>query len=156
MCISLIFFFPHRKLRCEGISYSTSPSVKSGEIAVDCEMQAFRKFSPKSAVLRAASYQKPAAIQVSNCWNTNEEGFRARKFADDEYTGPKDDEFFRTADQIRQRKQMRANFERIKSLPDQAYEKHVLREMLYGNYLAYFLLFLFVDVIVYAFTVDRH
>ena len=57
---------------------------------------------------------------------------RTQTFTKDEFNGPRDDEFFRSAEEIRERKQMRANYQRIQSLPEASYEKYVLQQFL-GN-----------------------
>ena len=89
-------------------------------------MQAFRKISAPRALLRAANWKKPASIQVMNM------SLRSQTFAPDEFNGPHDDDYHRSAEEIRQRKQMRANFMRIQALPEHAYEKWVMKEFL-GN-----------------------
>ena len=61
--------------------------------------------------------------------------YRAKTYKDDEFKGPQDDDFFRDAEDIRQRKAMRDNFMRIQALPENNYEKFVLREMLRNTYI---------------------
>lgn len=92
-------------------------------------MQAFRKFGATRAVQLARTWNKPVVMQTMS--------FRDRTFKEDEFTGPRDDEFFRDEEDIRQRKSMRANFLRIQALPENNYEKFVLREMLRNIYLSF-------------------
>ena len=90
-------------------------------------MQAFRKFSAPRALLLASTWQKQAARGMSEI-----PPMRTQTFKKDEFNGPRDDEFFRSEEEIRERKQMRANYERIQKLPEGAYEKYVLQQFL-GN-----------------------
>jgi hypothetical protein len=86
------------------------------------EMQAFRKFGGSRAMQLAATWNKPVIIQSMK--------FRDMTFKPEEFTGAHDDDFHRTEEDIRQRKTMRANFMRIQALPENAYEKYVLQQML--------------------------
>ena len=70
----------------------------------------------------AATWNKPVIIQSMK--------FRDMTFKPEEFTGPHDNDIFRSDEDIRQRKTMRANFMRIQSLPENAYEKYVLQQML--------------------------
>lgn len=85
-------------------------------------MQAFRKFGGSRAMQLAATWNKPVIIQSMK--------FRDLTFKPEEFTGAHDDDFLRTEEDMRQRKTMRANFMRIQSLPENAYEKYVLQQML--------------------------
>ena len=88
-------------------------------------MQALRKFGASRAVQLAKPWNKPVTTQFMN--------FRDLTFQPDEMTGPHDADYHRSEEDIRQRKTMRANFIRIQSLPENAHEKFILREML-GNF----------------------
>ena len=90
-------------------------------------MQAFRKFSAPRALLRAANWKKPVSTQVMNM------SLRSQTFAPDEFNGPQDNDYYRSPEEVRQRKQMRANFKRIQALPENAYEKWVMKEFLGNN-----------------------
>ena len=88
-------------------------------------MQALRKFGASRAAQLAKPWNKSTTTQIMN--------FRDMTFKPEEFTGPHDDDFYRSEEDIRQRKTMRANFMRIQSLPENAHEKFILREML-GNF----------------------
>ena len=90
-------------------------------------MQRFTKFSAARASQQiAASLKKSVKVAKFST-------VRELTFLPHEMTGPGDDDYFRSEEDIRQRKTMRANFIRIQSLPENAHEKYVLKEML-GNF----------------------
>lgn len=88
-------------------------------------MQAFRKFGGSRVMQLAATWNKPVITQSMK--------YRDLTFKPEEFTGAHDDDYHRSEEDIRQRKTMRANFMRIQSLPENAYEKYVLQQMLSKN-----------------------
>ena len=89
-------------------------------------MQRFTKFGAARASLQIAAGLKKS-VKVAEFSTVRELTFQPHEF-----TGPGDDDYFRSEEDIRQRKTMRANFIRIQSLPENAHEKFILKEML-GN-----------------------
>ena len=96
-------------------------------------MQAFRKFGATRAAQLATTWKKPVVMQTMSMSYM----YRDKTYKDDEFKGPKDDDIFRDPEDIRQRKAMRDNFMRIQALPENNYEKFVLREMLRNTYMPF-------------------